>query len=182
MGDDASRKFYLKVKETLQELGLKTLPGDDAFYFENRNGVLLGMNLSHVDDFTIAGDDEFVERIVNGIRKKFTVSKVEKDVFRFTGLDVKAGNGKIKVSMEDYANSVEEIKEIRKANRDEKLTRAELKEYRKYTGKISWLSQGARPDLIYSALMLAKKNNSATISDLRNVNKIVEKVKKEETH
>ena len=28
--------------------------------------------------------------------------------------------------------------------------------------------------------MLAKKNNSATISDLRNVNKIVEKVKKEE--
>merc|ERR1712163_37665 len=51
---------------------------------------------------------------------------------------------------------------------------------RKYTGKISWLSQGTRPDLSYSALMLAKKNNSATISDLRNVNKILEKVKKEE--
>ena len=128
--DDASRKFYLKVKETLQELGLKTLPGDDAFYFENRNGVLLGMNLSHVDDFTIAGDDEFVERIVNGIREKFTVSKVEKDVFRFTGLDVKAGNGRIEVLMEDYANSVEEIKEIRKADRAEKLTKTELREYR----------------------------------------------------
>merc|ERR1712121_475177 len=39
---------------------------------------------------------------------------------------------------------------------------------------------GTRPDLSYSALMLARKNNSATISDLRNVNKIVEKVKKEE--
>merc|ERR1712243_485888 len=111
------------------------------------NGVLLEMNLSHVDDFTIGGDDEFVERIVNGIREKFTVSKVEKDVFRFTGLDVKAENGRIEVSMEDYANLVEEIKEIRKADRDEKLTRAELKEYRKYTGKISWLSQGTRPDL-----------------------------------
>merc|ERR1712126_518522 len=91
---------------------------------------------SHVDDFNIAGDDEFVERIVNGISNKFTVSKVERDVYRFTGLDVKAGNGKIEVSMEDYANLVEEIKEIRKADRDEKLTRAELKEYRKYTGKI----------------------------------------------
>ena len=32
----------------------------------------------------------------------------------------------------------------------------------------------------YSALTLAKKNNSATISDLRNVNKIVGKIKKEE--
>merc|ERR1712240_169708 len=124
--DDASRKFYLKVKETLQELGIKTLPGDNAFYYENRNGVLIGMNLSHVDDFTIAGEDEFEERILNGIARKFTVSKVEKDVFRFTGLDVKAENGMIEVSMEDYANSVEEIKEIRKADRGEKLTRAEL--------------------------------------------------------
>jgi len=35
--DDASRKLYLKVKETLQELGLKTLPRDDAFYYENKN-------------------------------------------------------------------------------------------------------------------------------------------------
>ena len=99
------------------------------------------------------------------------MSKVEKDEFRFTELDVKAGNGKIEVLMEDYANSVEEIKEIRKADRAEKLTKTELKEYRKYTGKISWLSQGTRPDLSYSALMLA---------DLRNVNKIVGKIKKEE--
>merc|ERR1711867_11127 len=80
----------------------------------------------------------------------------------------------------DYADSVEEIKEIRKADRTEKLTKAELKEYRKYTGRISWLSQGTRPDLSYLALMLAKKNDSATIADLRNVNKIVGKIKKEE--
>merc|ERR1712082_99346 len=98
-----SRKFYLKVKETLQELGLKTLPGDDTFYYENKNGVLMGMNLSNVDDFTIAGEDEFVERIVNGIARKFTMSKVEKDVFRFTGLDVKAGNRKREVLIKDYA-------------------------------------------------------------------------------
>ena len=33
----------------------------------------IGMNLSHVNDFTIVGEDEFVERIVNGIARKFTV-------------------------------------------------------------------------------------------------------------
>ena len=108
------------------------------------------------------------------------MSKDDEDEFRFTGLDVKAGNGKIEVSMEDYANSVEEIKEIRKVDRAGKLSKTELKEYRNYTGKISWLSQGTRPDLSYSSLMLAKKNNSATIADLRNVNKIVGKVRKEE--
>ena len=86
--DDVSRKFYLKVKETLQELGLKILPGDDAFCYENRNGKLMGLNLSLVDDFTIAGEVEFVSRIVKGIQERFTVSKVEEDEFRFTGLDV----------------------------------------------------------------------------------------------
>jgi len=178
--DNASRKFYSKVKETLQKLGLKTLPGDDAVYYEHKNAKLMGLILSHVDDFTIAGTQEFVKRIVTGIQEKFTVSKVEEDNFRFTGLDVKTKNGKIEISMEDYAESIKEIKEIRKADRNEKLTTAELKEYRKYTGKISWLSQGTRPDLSYSTLNLAKKNNNAVISDLRNVNRIVEKVKNEE--
>merc|ERR1712002_1265992 len=177
--DDASRKFYLKVKETLQKMGLKTLPGDDAVYYEHKNGELQGLILSHVDDFTIAGRTEFVDRIVTGIKNKFTVSKVEEDNFRFTGLDVKTNNDQIEISMEDYADSITEIDEIRKADGKEELTKPELKEYRRYTGKISWLAQGTRPDLSYSALNLAKKNNCATIADLRNVNRIVEKVKKE---
>merc|ERR1712121_259317 len=102
------------------------------------------------------------------------------DEFRFTGLDVKVGKESIEVSMEDYAGSVEPIVEIRKADRSEKLTHGELKEYRKYTGKISWLAQETRPDLSYSSLNLAKKNNNATISDLRNVHRLVDKVKNEE--
>ena len=104
--DDTSRNFYLKVRETLKELGLKTLPGDDAFYYENRDGNLLEVYLSHVNDFTIAGEEEFVKRIVKWIWDKYTMSKVEEDEFRFTGLDVKANNGKIEVSMEYYARSV----------------------------------------------------------------------------
>ena len=75
-------------------MGLKTLPGDEAFCYENRNGKLLRVNMSHVDDFTVAGETEFVDRIVKGISDEFTVSKVEEDNFRFTGLDVKTKNGK----------------------------------------------------------------------------------------
>ena len=42
------------------------------------------------------------------------------------------------------------------------------------------MAQGTRPDLSYSALQLAKKNNSAAIVDLRKVNKVVEKIRKED--
>ena len=76
---------------------MKTLPLDYAFYFENKDGNLLGLYLSLVDDFTIAGEDEFVTRIVEVISDRFTVSKVDKDEFRFTGLDIKTGNVKIEV-------------------------------------------------------------------------------------
>merc|ERR1712115_241514 len=104
--DDTSRKFYLKVRETLKKLGLNTLPGDDAVYYQHKNGKLIGMILSHVDDFTIAGTKAFVNRIIKGLKKKFTVSKIEENHFRFKGLDVKTNNERIDISMKDYANSI----------------------------------------------------------------------------
>merc|ERR1712115_120556 len=172
--------FYLKVRETLINFNLNTLPGEDAVYYQHINGNLIGMLLSHVDDFTITGTNKFVNRIVEGLKKIFTISKIEEDNFRFTGLDVKTTDEGIEVSMEDFAKSIKEIQDIRKASGTEPLTKAELKEYRKHTGKLSWLAQGTRPDLSYSVIDLSKKNNSATIADLRNINRIVDKVKKEE--
>merc|ERR1712101_70152 len=56
--DDASRKFYLKIRETLRNFDLNTLPGDDPVYYQHKDGKLIGMILSHVDDFTIAGTRE----------------------------------------------------------------------------------------------------------------------------
>ena len=41
----------------------------------------------------------------------------------------------IEVQMEGYVESLEEMKEIWKADREEDLTKLELKEYRKMTGK-----------------------------------------------
>ena len=53
------------------------------------------------------------------------------------GLDVLRQEGSIVLSMEDHVRSLEHIKDIRKAVRDETLTRLELKEYRKMTGKLA---------------------------------------------
>ena len=104
-----------------------------------------------------------------------TVSKIEEDCFRFTGLDIKkVDNGR----MEDYTNSLEDIKEIRKVeDRNEPLTKLEMKEYRKMTGKIAWLANSTRPDLSFTALRMSKNSKEATISDLRDVNRILTKVR-----
>ena len=99
------------------------------------------------------------------------VSKVEEDTFRYTGLDVKIITDGIKISMEDYSKSLKEITEIRKTDdRNEPLTKLEIKLYRKMTGKIAWLANSTRPDLCYQALKMSKKNQGAKISDLRDIN------------
>ena len=66
--------------------------------------------------------------------------------------------------MEDYVRSLEDIKDIRKADIDKPLTKLELNEYRKMMGKIAWLANTTRPDLSYTALQMSKKNNAVTIS------------------
>ena len=53
-------------------------------------------------------------------------------------------------------DSVRDIKEIKKAEKDDNLTKHKIKEYRKVKGKLSWLVNSARPDLSYTALAMSK--------------------------
>ena len=81
----------------------------------------------------------------------------------------------VEIKMQDYVDSLDEVKEIRKADKDDSLTRAELKVYRKMTGKLNWLANSTRPDLSYTALAMSKKNTTATIKDLRDITRVINK-------
>ena len=52
-----------------------------------------------------------------------------------------------------------------------------MKEHREMTGKIAWLANSTRPDLSFTALQMSKNSKEATISDLRDVNEILTKVR-----
>ena len=86
----------------------------------------------------------------------------------------------IEKSMEDYAKSLEEIK-IRDAKADETLTRYEVNFFRKFMGKLNWLAANVRPDLAIYALELAKRQKKATIKDLREINRVLKKVREKKS-
>ena len=44
------------------DLGLKVMPGDEAFYDLNENGKLIEALLTHIDDLILAGNAEFIEK------------------------------------------------------------------------------------------------------------------------
>ena len=175
--NDASRRFWLRLREVFEKENLKTLPGDEAFYYKNVNGNLLGMIITHVDDFQVAGSDQFIDSILERLNSTLTVSKVERGSFRFTGIDVQKVHDGIVLSMDEYAKSFEEIKEIKRVKKDTSLTKTEMKLFRKYVGKMNWLAENTRPDLAIWSLNLSKQNAKATIGDLKKINHVVKKVR-----
>ena len=51
---DAGRRFWLRVKAILEENGYKRVTGDEAYYYKQEDGKLIGQLLLHVDDFMMA--------------------------------------------------------------------------------------------------------------------------------
>ena len=81
------------------------------------------------------------------------------------------------VSMNDYTKSITPIEGIRSAKKSELLNYEEKSLFRRFVGRISWLSENTRPDLAYSILKLSQKSQKdPTIGDLKSVNNLVKKV------
>jgi hypothetical protein len=175
--NDASQKFWLCVKEIFKKEGLKNVTGDKAFYFCHDDGILVGLILTHVKDFNTAGNRKFIDRIVGLLKMELKVSKIEKNRFRFTGVNIEKTDLGIEISMKDYANSMEMIEDIRAVKADDPLTKVELKVFRKYMGKLSWLAANTHPDFTFTALAMSKRNSCATIHDLKKVNHIIERMR-----
>ena len=56
---------------------MKTVQGDESFYFKINNGNMEGMVLTHVDNIAMAGTQEFIARLDNKVRNILNMSKVE---------------------------------------------------------------------------------------------------------
>ena len=78
--------------------------------------------------------------------------------------------------MKDYVESLQDVREIMKADKNKDLNKSEIKDFRKITGKLSWLANSTTTDHSYTALAMSKKNNSAKISDLRGISRDLKKV------
>ena len=56
-----------------------------------------------------------------------------------------------------------------------------MKVYRKYVGKLSWLASSTRPDLAIHVLNSAREQKNAVLKDLRDINRIVDKIGEKES-
>ena len=74
------------------------------------------------------------------LKRELTISKVVKNQFRFCGLDLNQKDGKIELSMEDYAKSLFIAPIPNKTKTTAKLTPKQMTMLRGQIGALSWLS------------------------------------------
>ena len=63
--NDAPRSWYNRVKELLLQLGGTISVYDNAlFLWHDGRGALMGIMVSHVDDFAFCGNDAFQKSVI----------------------------------------------------------------------------------------------------------------------
>ena len=179
--DDSGRKCYLKIKEILTEVKFEEMNEDNALFYIHQSSHLVAMISCHVDNFKIVSSEEYSPKIIDTISKSLTISKIDKDSFRFTGVDFTRTNDSITISMEDYTNSQTKIDHFRTGPKEDPLTKIEHKLYRKKVGQLSWLASNVRPDLCFPVQSLSQKSARPTLEDLKKINFVVTLAKSQES-
>ena len=85
--NDAARQFYQSVEAMLQ-IGCEQSSLDPALFYFKRDGIIMGMMSSHIDDFLHAGCEEFDKMVMDRLRNRFLAGKLEEVQFTYIGFDI----------------------------------------------------------------------------------------------
>ncbi|GAB1599991.1 hypothetical protein Ahia01_000276600 [Argonauta hians] len=102
---DASRMWYLKVKEVLESLGMKMSIYDEALFYFKVIGKLCGLIAIHVDDFLHVGNCEF-EIVINKIKQQFEISHEHDQFFNYLGLEITQTSDDITLNQFNYISKL----------------------------------------------------------------------------
>ena len=175
---DASRNWYLRVAEVLQNLGMKVCKYDNAVFLF-RKGDLQGLVLVHVDDMLYFGTDEFLTKVVKPFKETFRISKEETSVFRYVGINVIQTDRCITLDQNQYLNNMSGDLIAKEAQRDKFrfASEEEKKSFRQGISQLGWLTSISRPEASFDYCVLSTRQTRPQISDFLQYKKTVRDVK-----
>ena len=176
---DASRQFYLSVREKMLEVGcFQSKVEPTLFYYLGKEGKLDGILVSHIDDFLHAGSDVFEQKVMVPLRERFEVGKLEEKSFSYVGFQIYQDENGIILDQNDYVQEMDKKLRMEEGERDREsvLDRGEMTLYRAHIGAINWVVQCTRPDMAYELIELSMKSKQATMDELRRTRKVISRL------
>ena len=179
--NDAARQFFLSLTKELNRLGCKQCTLDPTLHFlTGTDHILLGIIMTHVDDFIHCGGKVFEEIVMKPLVKRFLAGRCATSRFKYIGLNIlQTDNNEVYLDQDDYTASIEEPIMQGNKNNNTDLTPKEYTNFRALVGALNWLACGSRPDLAYDVLEHSSKFKKATQSDLFQCLKSVKRCKKD---
>ena len=181
---DASRMFYLELKYKLEQLGMKNVSGDPALFTLHRDNKLIGLLCVHVDDLFMAGNEDFKEIIKNKLMLLFKFSKVDMKKFKYLGCEIEQmDNGDIALNQNAYIQNIPDVilpngwEKLPPGGKTVKVNEQERRTIRKVIGELLWVALMTRPDLSFDVNQLSVNIADATLKDLGEAKRMVEKAK-----
>ena len=181
---DAGRRFWLKLKGTITNIGLTQNSQCPALFTYSEDGDVKLMMGTHVDDILFAckpGYENFVRRLQEAFQVED--SKVSEGNFRFCGREMSQDDdGSITVTCKSTAEKIEPISYRTGVRKTEMANDAEKSQLRSVVGSLAWVARQARPDLSYRVNKLQSVCTKATLRDLVFANKTVADAKEFSNH
>jgi len=107
---DAGRRFWQRFREEIVGAGFREIQISKALYALEKDGKILAVMVTHVDDMMWAAMPE-AEANIQKILDSFAVRKVETGKFRFCGKEVhQSDDFTVKVTCKDTAEQIDTIK------------------------------------------------------------------------
>ena len=143
------------------------------------DGQICGMIFTHVDDLLVMAAPGILEKVKEGLSKKFPIDEWEQDSFEYVGCEYKVTPEEIRITQCNYTQTrVEKIEIPRELHDEDDVNPDLILRHRSVVGALSWLAKQTRPDLQYSVAQAQRVQNHPTVGDLKNTNKLVDLAKK----
>ena len=173
---DASRQWYLTVKNCLETCESKMSLYDEALFYYTDNGTLKGIIALHVDDFFYCGNQTFHNNVIEPLKKEYEISKEAERKFSYIGLEIQQNDNEILLNQDKYIDELQMIDVKGLNDKRELISGKKSEELRSLIGKLLWVSGQTRPDIAFEVCQLSVNFNKATVEDLKKANKCVKKL------
>ena len=168
----------MRVKDEMMKLGGEMNLYDQALFTWHEKGELIGILVSHVDDFVYGGNSKFHQTVILKILKMFKISAQSSCIFKYLGLNVKQVNGEIRIDQVGYIDSLE-LTKIEDGMNNERLLNANEKNSLRSLGcQIAWVVGQTRPDIAFESCQISNYGKCPTVQHLKDANKTIHKIKK----
>ena len=136
-------------------------------------GMLIGIQVSHVDDFAFAGSQTFHTTVIEESKKTFKIKQHKNSSFRYVGLGINQTKDGILVDQMEYIHQIKpvQIHKSRAFRKNDKLTKEEKSQFRGFCGHMQWATSQASPDLGFETCVVSNVGKHATVKDTDEANK-----------